>query len=63
MKLTGKYLPLLSLLCISGVTPASAAVIGVESMTITGGDVSLYGTPYQLLPGDIAPMIMGEFQG
>jgi hypothetical protein len=63
MKLTGKYLPLLSLLCISGVTPASAAVIGVESMTITGGDVSLYGTPYQLLPGDITPMIMGEYQG
>lgn len=43
--------------------PVCSAIIEVDTMSINGGHVSIGGATYELLPGDIAPIIMGEYQG
>lgn len=43
--------------------PVCSAILDVESMSISGGQVTLNTQSYQLLPGAIQPMVMGEYQG
>ena len=53
---------LLSLLVMSG--SANSAILNVNSMSITGGEVTLSGAAtYQLLTGDVGPLVMGTYQG
>lgn len=54
---------LLTIFVLTLSTSVCSAIIQVESMSINVGQVSTSFGDYELLPGNITPMIMGQYQG